>query len=68
MFDRSPNKDIVGSCLKVFNMGRGFQIPNSWDDRIKAKIKTQKFPRASNKTYFTTKDMVYFILNILRLE
>ena len=39
LFDCLPKKNIEGSCLNVFNTGRGFQIPNNWNDRIKAKIK-----------------------------
>ena len=40
LFDCLPKKNIEGSCLNVFNTERGFQIPNNWNDRIKAKIKT----------------------------
>ena len=38
LFDCLPKKNIEGSCLNVFNTGRGFQIPNNWNDRVKAKI------------------------------
>ena len=40
LFDCLPKKNIEGSCLNVFNTERGFQIPDNWNDRIKAKIKT----------------------------
>ena len=39
LFDCLPKKNIEGSCLNVFNTGRGLQISNNWNDRIKAKIK-----------------------------
>ena len=38
LLDCLPKKNIEGSCLNVFNTGRGFQIPNNWNDRVKAKI------------------------------